>query len=388
MKILINCSTLKKGGVLQVAHSFVMELLQRSDHDYYFIFSTGLIKDLPDYIKEDKVRYFIHDVKPSLYKLLTGRNKVLDHIFSKVNPDIVFSLFGPTYWNPRSKHICGYAKASYFYPDSPFIQKLPLFRRLKLLFLKQFHMNDFKKFNDVLITETNDASTRLMGLLPSKRVFTVSNTYNQIFEQPDKWDHSHKLNSFDGITLLSITANYRHKNLSIIPDVIKYLNVKYPDFKYRFVLTLKENELNLSDESIRKHIISLGKVTIYQCPPLYQNADFMFMPTLLECFSATYPEAMKMNVPILTSDMPFAKDVCADAAIYFNPLSPESIGEAIYSLANNPQLVTEQKQRGQERLKTFNSSQSRAQQYIDILEQTYFPQKKNVKAHHSLVNLD
>jgi len=95
-----------------------------------------------------------------------------------------------------------------------------------------------------------------------------------------------------------------------------------------------------------------------------------------------------MNVPILTSDMPFAKDVCADAAIYFNPLSPESIGEAIYSLANNPQLVAKQKQRGQERLKTFNSSQSRAQQYIDILEQTYFPQKKNVKAHHSLVNLD
>jgi len=369
MKILINCSMLKKGGVLQVGHSFVSELLLRKDHDYYFILSSLLRKDFPE--MEESPRFITYDVIPSVLLVLTGREKKLDAMVERIQPDVVFSVFGPSYWKPKCTHVCGYAKAAYFYPDSPFIQRMPFRRKLKLSVLKTLHMRDFKRFNQALVVETKDAASRLETLVPSKKVFVVSNTYNQVFDQPDLWDDSLKLPEFDGITLLSISANYRHKNLALIPDVISYLKEHDPSLKFRFVLTLNKSDYRSVDEEVARHILFLGPVSILQVPSLYKQSDLMFMPTLLECFSATYPESMRMSVPILTSDMPFARDVCGDAALYFDPLSPESIAKAIHSLASSEALRSEFADRGKSRLATFETSLTRAQKYIDILETSY-----------------
>ena len=346
MRILINGSTLKKGGVLQVGHSLIAELLKRTDHEYYFIVSSGLKDFFQPLEKEDRHRFFFHDVKPKIYLSLTGKERRLNSIFHQVKPDVVLSVFGPTYWKPDGIHVCGYAKAVYFYPDSPFIQRMPLKRKIKLLLLKTLHLHDFKRFNQALITETSDTANRLSSLLPDKTIFTVSNTYNQVFNKPKLWDKSIKLPEFSGLTMLSITANYRHKNLRIIPEVIAYLKANYPSLKFRFILTLTEGEFGSIKEEYAKHIVFLGRVSIFQCPYLYSQSDVMFMPTLLECFSATYPEAMKMRTPILTSDLPFARDVCKDAAMYFDPMSPRSIGEAIHTLADNESIRLELIERG------------------------------------------
>ncbi len=371
MKILVNCSTLKKGGVLQVAHSFVSELVERTDHEYFFVFSSLLRKDFQGYRMDDELHFHTYDIKPTITKALTGRDKKLDSIFAKVKPDIVFSLFGPTYWKPRSLHVCGFAKPGFIYTESPFMQNMSIVRKLRYRLLRLLQMNDFKNFNDAIITETNDVSNRLSQMVPSKPIYTVSNTYNQVFDHPESWDTNVGLPFFDGVTLLSITANYRHKNLVMIPDVVRYIANKYPTFKFRFVLTLRKEELKIADEDMLKHVVFLGRVSIYQCPTLYTKSDLMFMPTLLECFSATYPEAMKMGTPILTSDMPFARDVCGDAAIYFDPLSPESIGEAIYRLAADKELMAELSLKGQKRLSHFNDSKERTQKYIEIIGKTY-----------------
>ncbi|TFH24056.1 MAG: glycosyltransferase [Bacteroidia bacterium] len=369
MKILINCSMLKKGGVLQVGHSLVSELLHQKDHDYYFILSSLLRKDFPE--MEEGPRFITYNVTPSVFLSLTGREKKLDALVERIQPDVVFSVFGPTYWKPKCPHVSGYAKAAYFYPDSPFIQGMPVRRKIRLFILKTLHMHDFKRFNQALVVETNDAAKRLESLIPSKKVFVVSNTYNQVFDQPELWDNTLKLPEFEGITLLSITANYRHKNLAVIPGVISYLKEHYPSLKFRFVLTLNRNEFRSVDEEQARHILFLGRASIHQVPSLYKQSDLMFMPTLLECFSATYPESMRMSVPVLTSDMPFARDVCGDAALYFDPLSIESIGEAIYTLASSEDLRSDMAERGQHRLATFETSLTRAQKYIDILETSY-----------------
>jgi len=369
MKILINCSTLKKGGVLQVGHSFVSELIHRKDHDFYFILSRRLRMELSDL--EEGPRFFTYDARPSVYLALTGQEKHLNAICEEINPDVVFSLFGPTYWKPGCPHVSGYAKPCYFYPDSPFIQRMHIAPKLRLLLLKKLHMYDFKHFNQVLVVETTDAARRLESLLPSKKIEVVSNTYNQVFNQPELWEDSIKLPEFNGITLLSITANYKHKNLDIIPEVISYVKEHYPALKLRFVLTLNKSDYRSVDEEQARHILFLGRVSIYQVPDLYKQSDLMFLPTLLECFTATYPESMRMDVPILTSNMPFATDVCGDAALYFDPLSPKSIGDTIYSLASSEALRSELVEKGRLRLSTFETFKTRAQKYIDILEKSY-----------------
>ncbi len=369
MRILVNCSTLKKGGVLQVGHSLVSELMHRNDHDYYFILSSLLRKDFPEI--SDNERFITYDVKPTVILSFTGREKGLDAIQERIKPDVVFTVFGPSYWKPRCPHLCGFAKPVYIYPDSPFIQRMPVFRRLRIYILRQLHMHDFKKFNQALVVETSDAAERLRPLLPSKQVYVVSNTYNQIFDTTEQWDSSLKLPDFEGVTLLSISANYGHKNLGIIPEVISYLKEHYPSLKFRFVLTLNRSDFGSIGEEHADCILFLGRVSIYQVPSLYRQSDLMFMPTLLECFTATYPESMRMDVPVLTSDMSFATAICGDAAVYFDPLSPKSIGKAIHSLSSSEAFRAEMAERGRLRLATFETAKSRAQKYIEELEITH-----------------
>src|SRR5690606_31883324 len=104
-----------------------------------------------------------------------------------------------------------------------------------------------------------------------------------------------------------------------------------------------------------------------ECPSLYRQSDFMFLPTLLECFTATYPEAMCMDTPILTSDLPFARSICGSAAEYFNPLSPKDIGDKIFNLSHDTVKVEELIKMGRKQLLLFDNSKQRADKYLKII---------------------
>ena len=94
----------------------------------------------------------------------------------------------------------------------------------------------------------------------------------------------------------------------------------------------------------------------------------MFLPTLLETFSASYPEAMKMKKPILTSYLDFALDICGDAALYFDPTSAEDIADKILMLSVDENLYQNLVSQGTERLKKFETPESRVKKYMEIFE--------------------
>ena len=75
---------------------------------------------------------------------------------------------------------------------------------------------------------------------------------------------------------------------------------------------------------------------------------------------------MYMGKPILTSDLPFARTVCGDAAIYFNPLSAEDIVAKIENLLSSKTCYEDLKNRGFIRLKEFCGAEERALQYLNI----------------------
>ncbi|MFK2341775.1 glycosyltransferase [Bacteroides fragilis] len=90
-------------------------------------------------------------------------------------------------------------------------------------------------------------------------------------------------------------------------------------------------------EEAKKSIVNLGIIDVSKCPQLYNECDALFLPTLLECFSANYVEAMKMRKPIVTSNLPFATNVCKNAALYFDPMNAHDIVEKFlfwYEISN------------------------------------------------------
>lgn len=363
MKILINCSNLKKGGGIQVAHSFLNEIVL-SEESYVVVLSSELNKQINKSLFKDNFVFYIYDIKGTPVNSLLGKNNFLDGIVEKHEIDRVFTVFGPAYWRPKVLHVCGYAKPHYVYTQSPFFKKIT-YKDYVILKLKElFHLYDFKFNSSVLISENPDVSSRITKRL-KKKTYTVSNNYNQIFDKNDEWGDM-VLPKFNGVYLLTISVNYPHKNLDIIPKVIQELKRRGIE-KYKFVVTLDEGMLS-NDEEVNKSIVYLGKIDVKDCPRLYEQCKYMFLPTLLECFSASYAEAMRMERVILTSDLGFAKGICVNSAVYFDPLKEEDIVDKLIELDNDKERYRELISLGKKRLKDFDTSSMRAKKYLEIIK--------------------
>jgi glycosyltransferase involved in cell wall biosynthesis len=203
----------------------------------------------------------------------------------------------------------------------------------------------------------------------------VTNYYNQVFDQPEQWKRTINLNENlnnkhkgkDVVTMLTVSSTAVHKNLGIMVPVAEYLESKYPFFNFRFVLTCKDAPFDLP-EQLKKHFVFVGKVDVSECPNLYEQADIMFMPTLMECFTATYPEAMRMQVPIVTTDLEFARGLCGDAACYYSAVEPKAAAEAIYKVASDKEYTVCLVENGKKQLLTYDNYEERVDKLVKILE--------------------
>jgi glycosyltransferase involved in cell wall biosynthesis len=147
--------------------------------------------------------------------------------------------------------------------------------------------------------------------------------------------------------ILCFASPYPQKRLELVPDVAKELIGIDPELPFEFVLTLPHNcrilrrvERRARTRGVQDRINNVGPVPVAEGPDLYKSCDISFMPTVMETFSATYPEAMAMSVPIVTSDLSFAKDVCGDAALYFEPNNVQSAATQLLRVIRDRDLRT------------------------------------------------
>ena len=367
MKILINCSTLKAGGGLQVANSICDQLPRFSNHQFTVVLSSYLQPTFENICNKKNIEACIYDFPTTLFSVLFGRDKMLDELVEQHQIDVVLTIFGPSRWKPRVPHLSGFAIPHLLIPESPYFKKISVIDRLKWKCRGSIIKWSLRRSSDAFWTENPLTSERLQKMMAPKYVYTVSNYYNQVFDQPKRWNRGYNLPMFNGTTCLSIAAPYPHKNLNIIADIVKYFKVACPDFKVRFVLSCNSEDCNIP-EYLNDYIIYLGKIDVSACPYLYEQADIMFMPTLLECFSATYPEAMRMGIPIVTTDIVFARGLCGDAACYFSPNDPVAAAKAIYKVATDKNYAKLLCESGKEKLQTYDNYEQRAEKLIGILE--------------------
>jgi glycosyltransferase involved in cell wall biosynthesis len=371
MKLLINTSALSASGVTQVSVSFISECMHFPEHEYHIFLSKTIESQLDLKSFPENFKFYSFSNHP-LYGL-TGfqeRSK-LRRLEIEIKPDKVFSIFGPSWWTPNVPHLQGYAYPHYVYPDSPLFNNLSTYNKLKISVLKVIHLYFLERNGNSYVSETSDVTDRFKQLINNKKsqFYTVNNTCNNYFlkfrankEKRILPEKLHKEFRFVSLCTYSV-----HKNLDILNQVIPILNKNYPGHAVKFVLTIDPLilEKNFTIEAQNK-IINLGRIDVKDCPQLYSECDAVFLPTLLECFSANYPEAMIMGKPILTSNLSFATTVCKDAAIYFNPLDPEEIVEKLIEIQQNEGLRDRLIESGKRVLAKLPSPTERAQQYLDI----------------------
>ena len=151
---------------------------------------------------------------------------------------------------------------------------------------------------------------------------------------------------------------YPHKNLNRLLDAFNILVSQYPDISLicvgrpdYFYKRLKEK---VGKMNLEKSVSFLEDVSDEELGSLYKNAQALILPSLMEGFGLPAIEAMANKCLVLASDIPALREVCGDAAIYFNPKNIEDISEKMKNVCSNDKYHYSDKIiTGLEREKTF-----------------------------------
>lgn len=68
----------------------------------------------------------------------------------------------------------------------------------------------------------------------------------------------------------------------------------------------------------------IGPVPHERLGEFYRSGSAVLVPSWVESFTAVYPEAWHFGLPVVTSDLDFARDLCGAAALYAPPQRPDA----------------------------------------------------------------
>ncbi len=373
MKFIINTTNLQSGGALQVALSLLEEWnIDQFDNEFHVFLSPQLNLLFTRENFGGNFTFYTFNKNPtnSIFSSISFYKK-LKRLETQLKPDAVLTVFGPALWRPKSPHLVGFANGYYLFDNSDFIRKRILTNMVRKIKYHSRHyllFSQLKKEGDHYWVETNAAKERLSETInkPINNITVIGNTYGSSF----KYKPEHRDNTNNTFNLLYVSAYYEHKNFEIIPKVITIL--KERNIACSFILTLPEDKFSaiFGEMSNSEYLKNAGPINPQEIIEIYQKAGAVFMPSMLETFSANYPEAMRMELPIICSDYDFSRNICGDAALYFDAENPTEIAHKITELIEKTELQKQLIEAGKSRLQELETPESRAEKLLQLLNET------------------
>jgi glycosyltransferase involved in cell wall biosynthesis len=165
---------------------------------------------------------------------------------------------------------------------------------------------------------------------------------------------------------------YPHKNIELLARSMQELHEKYgltlvmPSARNVF---LERTEAMMKKHGVMEHVMLPGFVPDDELRVLYSQADAYVFPTLAEGFGLPPLEAMAAGAPVICSDIPVLREVCGDAALYFDPQDTRSLITQVGNVVTDKELRDELIAKGRAREKQF-SWKKMAEQTLSVYKQS------------------
>jgi glycosyltransferase involved in cell wall biosynthesis len=341
-KIAVIAHALRSAGGLSVGRDLIDGITSVApENEYLFLIPEGLgYEELCERIPNAE----IHALPAVNFAKRVWQDRVrTPKLIKAFDPDVVLALDSSLgLAKPPSPQAIVFYAAQLLYPESHFGPRT-LKDKIRHKYLKRHFTKELIK-TQLVFCQTEVMATRLRETygFAGKTVVaspSVPDSMRQIpVDEPSPTafkGHENKLKLF------CPARYYPHKNLEVLTELFS----KYPDELKNvlvFITLTPDQHPNakkllseISRLGLEENIINLGHIPYEEIGGYYRNSDALFMPSLLESFSTTYVEAMAAGLPILTSDLDFARGACGEAANYFDPFSAESVKNAILAFRSN-----------------------------------------------------
>ncbi len=153
--------------------------------------------------------------------------------------------------------------------------------------------------------------------------------------------------SEDGtLRLLYVSVYYPHKDPLTLAEASRLLNEQ--GFPTEARITMEPEDFEAWDNSAPelqslqsdryRGSVSLGRISHASLVDVLKEFDAFVFPSMAETFGFPMVEAMRAGVPLVVSDIPVHREICGDAAVYFELGDAEDLARRLVQLDNDPVL--------------------------------------------------
>jgi glycosyltransferase involved in cell wall biosynthesis len=379
LKIVINCINLRSAGTLTTGKSFLKKLAVINHDDLFLIIAP---------------RHYG-------YEELKLRGNFFLRCIPKGKFNSIWRIYFDFFYFPRIVKRFGAQAVLVLGNHAPANLNIPV-----LVLLRNSYYVDFKKYHfssileklkaglEILIfsrtikraerfvTQSTYMKERLSEVwkVSKDKIHIIPNVLSENFGQEGSRIKFGRQNLSvpdslkDKFVLIYVSRFYLHKNHDFIIKLAQHLKER-GIWNIVFLLTINPRlkgakqmldrvvQLGLADM-----VINLGEIPQSDLIRWYTISHCLFFPSYLETFGNAFIEAMSFSLPILAIDLPYARSVCEDGAIYFKKDSIEDAAKKILILKCDQNLRKLMSERSAKRFKSFPSWEKVCQKYLDIIK--------------------
>lgn len=363
------------GGGLQVVHNFLLgtQNFIRVDVEWYYAVSECLDKV---YLDEEFKRkagdhYFIFPNQPDFFHTYFRVQKELRQLESHIKPDVIYTILGPCYNFFKSREVIRFVHP-WVVTSNPYAwSTLPIKTKIRM----KLHIGLLKKLIkriSYVVTQTEAVKNGLirdLGFNPND-IRVVNNVLPAVYTALD----NSPIELDNGWVEIPAIGGGEHKNLDIIPEVLKALEDKYGITNYRFHITLPDSSpvlprvmSRIRDLGYEDRIVNHGNMKQQDLAMLYRQCTISFLPSVLEVFSASTIESMYFHLPTVATDLSFNSEVFGDSCLYYSPKNADDAADKIYLAVTDGQLRETLITRMDIQIKRFSSFDKYFNDTVDFL---------------------
>jgi glycosyltransferase involved in cell wall biosynthesis len=168
--------------------------------------------------------------------------------------------------------------------------------------------------------------------------------------------------SWGDFFVLLLTRYLPHRNPEVLIPLCSRYASQFRQQRIKFITTLDDETDRPSRAFLNKAgrrglgdiIINIGPLSRKDVSRYMWHSDVLWLPTYMETLCLPFLEAMVLGVPILAPDLDFARYVCGEAAVFYDPWDIDSVFTKIMVLRQDSTLRKALAERGKVELADRN----------------------------------
>lgn len=310
----MNNTAASYGGALSILTSFISEVAYKSNDDFFFYIFCSV--DLTKFNTKNVKIILLDNVKTNFQRLFWdyyGMKKWTKE--NKVNPNLIISL-----QNTSVKQFSHKKQIIYLHQPLPYYnQKWNPFKKSeqKLWFYKNiyslFIQNSVK--NNLVIVQTNWMKEKVTKKhdIPEGDVYVIAPISSKSKKNNSVVNKKITNDLVCGFFYPCSEAQYKnHEILLEAVNILKNRNIS--DFVLEISISgeskyLRKLKKYIYQNNLNRNVKLIGRLEPDDVKDKYMQADCVLFPSYIETFGLPLLEAAELNLPIIASNLDYAKEV-------------------------------------------------------------------------------